>query len=85
MYREQDGNRERLLQNQKTWEKGYIPGEWQQMAKRLIETTQNQPVLIIYKTTGKKVFGWDDIPVYLPALWLPRGQFTAIINESNDA
>jgi len=84
MYREQDGNRERLLQNQKTWEKGYIPGEWQQMAKRLIETTESQPVLIIYKTTGKKVFGWDDIPVYLPALWLPKGQFTAIINESND-
>jgi len=83
MYREQDESRSRQLKNQSSFDKGYIPGEWQQEAKRLIERTQNEPALIIYKTGGKRSFGWDEIPVYLPALWLPQGQFTAIINESN--
>jgi hypothetical protein len=84
MYREQDSTREKQLKNQRIFDKGYIPGDWQQEAKRIIEQTSNEPALIIYKTNGKRSFGWDEFPVYLPALWLPKGQFTAIINESNN-
>jgi hypothetical protein len=65
------------------WGRGFISGEgWADQARNQQNKTPHMPVLIVYKITGKKLKGgWDDEPVYLPTLWLPRNKLNVIVSK----
>lgn len=68
------------LFNREPWTKGYISGTgWADEARKLQIQRPEMPVLIIYKIRGlKKPTGWDNEPVHLPTLWLPKNKLMAI-------
>lgn len=68
------------LYNSEPWTKGYISGSgWADEARKLQVINPEMPVLIVYRIHGKKrPTCWDDEPVYLPTLWLPKNKLMAI-------
>ena len=62
------------------WSRGFISGEgWADEARKQQNKAPHMPVLIVYQISGKKQKGgWDDEPVFLPTLWLPRNKLNVI-------
>lgn len=61
---------------------GFVPS-------RLLTDTKRKyldsPTLIVYYGKGEKIKGWDDQPLYLPILVLPRSKFTFLFNYSDES
>jgi hypothetical protein len=61
------------------WRFGFGSGEWYLKAKKEFPDV---PTLIICYQKGQKAKGWDDHPIYLPMLVLPKNNFVLMFNYS---
>ncbi len=63
------------------WMFGFGSGRWSLEAK---EKYPDVPTLIICYQKGEKSKGWDDHPIYLPMLVLPKQKFVLMFNYDED-
>jgi hypothetical protein len=63
------------------WRFGFGSGEWSIEAKNKYPDV---PTLIICYQKGDKNQGWDDHPIYLPMLVLPKQKFVLMFNYDED-
>lgn len=71
------------LKNQKTrpWQgSGFAQSEWVSIPKRKYPDI---PTLVLMYEKGKKEKDWDNQPLYLPTLILPKSKFVFMFNYSN--
>ncbi|WP_242039708.1 hypothetical protein [Anabaena sphaerica] len=67
------------------WKFGFGNGDWSQEAKKRYPDVPT--LLVCYQKgdkNGKKSKGWDDHPIYLPMLVLPRQKFVFMFNYDGD-
>ncbi|BBD59381.1 hypothetical protein NIES2109_21640 [Nostoc sp. HK-01] len=60
---------------------GFGSGNWSIYAKKHYPDV---PTLIICYQKGEKIKGWDDHPIYLPMLVLPKQKFVLMFNYAED-
>jgi hypothetical protein len=63
------------------WKFGFGNGDWSNYAKKRYPDV---PTLIICYQKCEKINGWDDHPIYLPMLVLPRQKFVFMFNYDED-
>ncbi|TBR61483.1 hypothetical protein B4U84_11995 [Westiellopsis prolifica IICB1] len=63
------------------WRFGFGSGEWSIEAKKKYPDV---PTLIICYQKGEKSKGWDEHPIYLPMLILPKQKFVLMFNYDED-
>jgi hypothetical protein len=63
------------------WMFGFGSGGWSEDAKKRYPDV---PTLIICYQKGEKINGWDDHPIYLPMLVLPKQKFVFMFNYDDD-
>lgn len=63
------------------WMFGFGSGEWSKKAK---EKYPDVPTLIICYQKGEKNNGWDEHPIYLPMLVLPKQKFVLMFNYNEE-
>lgn len=63
------------------WMFGFGSGRWSLKAK---EKYPDVPTLIICYQKGEKIKKWDDHPIYLPMLVLPKQKFVLMFNYDED-
>jgi hypothetical protein len=63
------------------WSFGFGSGEWSREAK---EKYPDVPTLIICYQKGEKSKKWDEHPIYLPMLVLPKQKFVLMFNYDED-
>jgi hypothetical protein len=63
------------------WMFGFGSGTWSEKAKK---DFPDIPTLLVCYQKGEKSKGWDDHPIYLPMLVLPRQKFVFMFNYDED-
>lgn len=63
------------------WMFGFGSGNWSIEAQKKYPDV---PTLIICYQKGEKITGWDDHPIYLPMLVLPKQKFVLMFNYDDD-
>ncbi|MFN7415045.1 MAG: Z1 domain-containing protein [Dolichospermum sp.] len=63
------------------WMYGFGNGDWSNYAKKRYPDV---PTLIICYQKCEKINGWDDHPIYLPMLVLPKQKFVFMFNYDDD-
>ena len=59
---------------------GFATSEWLTMPKKKYP---NVPTLVVMYEKGEKKSGWDNQPLYLPMLIIPKDKFVFMFNDSN--
>lgn len=61
---------------------GFATSKWLTKPKR---DYPDVPTLVVMYEKGEKEKKWDDQPLYLPMLIIPKGKFVFMFNDSNNA
>lgn len=69
-------------QENRPWIGGFASSKWISKPRKKYP---NMPVLIVLYQKGEQQKGWDDQPLYLPVLILPKDKFVFMFNYSEDS
>jgi hypothetical protein len=72
------------LKNQPTrpWRRGFAQSQWLSKPR---QKYPDVPVLVLMYQKGEKQNSWDDQPLYLPTLILPKSKFVFMFNYSEES
>jgi hypothetical protein len=70
-----------LSNKNRSWRSGFAPSNWIRIPK---QKYPNLPTLIVMYEKGEKTKGWDNQPLYLPTLILPKSKFVFMFNYSDE-
>ncbi|MEG4344576.1 Z1 domain-containing protein [Microcoleus sp. A003_D6] len=72
------------LKNQPTrpWRRGFAQSQWLSKPR---QKYPDVPVLVVMYQKGEKQNSWDDQPLYLPTLILPKNKFVFMFNYSEES